>query len=274
MNKIENKNDEDILDDKKMISSKINLDEISLSRTASETSINTVSFAGNKSSEYFRKHLQSKLNKLLLRGNILRLKYDSYKLCNDSVQIAIIITSTVMTLIEAIKAETKNEIVNLSNGAQNFLSLIPIFLSSSIAVSASILKFKKYPEKMEKMRRAIDQTISTTFAIKKIQEKSRHLKNGEFEELKKKYYEDTYIIYCKTNELVERCLKYRDVVFNMKKFHKLTLEYKKSEAHFELQNIKIMNEIKNGQISTEESSKETSKKHNTYKRSFKSIFKC
>lgn len=178
--------------------------------------------------------IQIRIEKLDLRRNILQLKYDDFKYCNDSLQIFIIISSTLLTLLEACKSELQNEISSGTLALQHFLSLLPVFMAASIATVASVIKFKKYQERMERMIRAIDVCVEASFMMKKTQESVRKCPDRESLTALKSDT-DIYEPYCKAQEGVERCLKYSDLAEHLAEFHAMTLTLRRTEAEFQSQ---------------------------------------
>ena len=99
----------------------------------------------------FQKNIQNSIDSLTIRFNILEFKYSDYKKYYDLTSIAIIVISTLLTIIESIKSIFKIEESD-NYGLIKTFDLLPIIFSSSIALSGTILKFKKYHEKMEKIK--------------------------------------------------------------------------------------------------------------------------
>ena len=187
----------------------------------------------------FALHVQAKLEKISLRSNIVRFKYDSYKRWYDMVQIGIILASTALSVVETIKAElqlTKTK----DKGTNSLFSLIPVFLATSTAVAASILKFKRYQERIEEMNIAIEKSIMVTFRLKRVLEDIRHVHSmEELDKIRAHYSKDTYTLYCQTQEQMERTLKYSDLVQHMETYHALTLQYQRSEYDFEIKSAQM-----------------------------------
>lgn len=187
----------------------------------------------------FQNYVQDKLDKISIRSNIIRFKYSNYKLYFDSIGIAIIFASAVLTLVEAIKAEFELEDTGTS-GVNTFFKVFPIVISSGITVTAAIMKFKKYQEKMEALSRCIEKAIFTTYRLKRIQEKTRHASKIEnIEELIQMYSGEPYDLYLKCQEEMEKCLKYEDLVKHMKTYFDLSLVYQQEEANYRLSRMSI-----------------------------------
>ena len=159
----------------------------------------------------FKEHLQKKLNKLDNRLNILQMKYTSYKIWYDRFNILIIIISSMLSIIEALR----NELINLieiddHNGLKVAFNIIPLSISSMITCLAAIIKFKKYQEKMENMQFTREKVILAISKIKHVQESLWFSTEHTFNEIKQKYLNDVYIIYNESNSELERHIKFND----------------------------------------------------------------
>jgi len=187
----------------------------------------------------FARHVQAKLEKISLRSNIVRFKYDSYKRWHDCVNIGIILASTALTVIETVKAElqlTKTP----DKGTNSVFTLIPVFLATMTAVAASMLKFKRFQEKMEEMQKCIEKAIMVMFQLKRVLEDIRHVNSmEELDKIRENYSKNTFDLYSKTQEEMERCLKYSDLVEHMETYHALTLEYQQAEYEFEIKTARL-----------------------------------
>ena len=86
-----------------------------------------------------------------------------------------------------------------------------ILLSSIITFSASILKFKKYQEKMENICKVIEKGTYSIGSLKKIREDLIFCNNKLcFDLIKKRYKDDIYENYININQEIERILKNND----------------------------------------------------------------
>ena len=202
------------------------------------------SAAGSSVVEAERRRLsdvvQARLEKLDLRRNILQLKYDGLKNFNDGLQIAVIVGSTLLTLLETCKAQLQDDVDGASAGWRHGLALLPVFMSASIATVAAVRKFRKFQERMENMIRAIDVCVDVMFMLKKTQETIRSAATaGELAAVQRSYSEKIYECYCKAQESVERCLKYSDLAAHLPAFHALTLDLQRTEADFQARSLAI-----------------------------------
>ena len=185
-------------------------------------------------------HIQQKIQMLMLRIHILRFKYDEYRNYFDRVNIFIIILSTFLTILESSKNIFEVDESGIYALMKTF-SFLPIFCSSTIAVTASILKFKKYQEKMERMQRCSESSITTLYKLKKLKE---YIENSdtlkEFKKYKEEFKIEIYELYNKCQEDIERNLRYEDLVEQMEKYYSLNLQYKRSDCRFK-NNIERLN---------------------------------
>tara|TARA_B110000259_G_C14002325_1_gene396687 strand:+ start:599 stop:1354 length:756 start_codon:yes stop_codon:yes gene_type:complete len=108
-------------------------------------------------------HIKEKKRKLNLYRKILELKYNRYKKCHNAWSISTILLSTCLTLIESCKLIfiDKDDKIN-----REIYDLSPIFIGSIITCTSSILKFKKYQEKMELSSNTIEKCVSMIAKIK------------------------------------------------------------------------------------------------------------
>jgi len=205
--------------------------------------VNQNSDAQNKSLNFelefektkFQKLIQSKIDNLTIRFNILEFKYYDYKKYYDLTSISIIIISTLLTIIESVKS-----IFNIEEsgnyGLIKTFDLLPILFSSSIALSATMLKFKKYHEKMEKISKCVDLSITTAFKLEKFKDNIETCK--DLIKLRENYSK-IHNEYIKSEENIEKFLKYKDLVKHMQTYYQLNLRHKKAFANYNYNQLKI-----------------------------------
>ena len=190
----------------------------------------------------FFQYLQLKIDKLTIRANVLRFKYSSYKKYYDCTNIAIIVISTSLTLLESIKGiskidESKNSVLI------NWMNICPILISTLITLLASIIKFKKYQEKMENMIKCIERCISTTYRLHRIREKIRIVETiKEFKKLKESFYQEPYEAYANCQEEIDKHLKYQDLIKHMKTYRSLSLENQKMLVEYNQQKANLIDQ--------------------------------
>ena len=156
-------------------------------------------------------YLQSKIDKLTQQIRLVERKYSTYKKYKDGVSISIIAMSTILTLLETIKAEIGESGLQERPSIKTFFNLSPVFISSTITCAAAIMKFKKFEDKMEGISKAVEKCIFAIARIRKCQEDILFLKtNDEFDEVKTRYHKDIYEYYNACNQDIEKYLKTSD----------------------------------------------------------------
>ena len=110
-------------------------------------------------------HIREKKRRMDLFRKILELKYHKYKSCHNFWSVSTILLSSVLTLIESCKLifvdpDDQNET------SEEFFAFSPIFISTVITCSTSILKFKKYQEKMELLNNVIQNCVGMVGRLK------------------------------------------------------------------------------------------------------------
>lgn len=176
-------------------------------------------------------HFDNRLSKLYQKIRILEKKYATYKTCYDYVNIGIILTSTLLTIVETIKVEFKE---SFGTTCQQILNLTPIFFSSIITCSASIIKFKKYQDNMENISKLIDKA---TFCIRQIKKAREHIcfcdTQEQYDGILKKYNNEIFDNYSSCFQNMERIIKNSDydkylekIFYTDYKVHKLEKERK------------------------------------------------
>ena len=154
-------------------------------------------------------YLQTKIDKVTQRIRLVEHKYGEYKKLSDMVNIGIILLSTLLTLLESLRAELDPSTLNGVLGSS--FNLFPIVISTTITCAAAILKFKKLQEKMEGISRTVDKCIFAIARIKKCQEDILFLeKQEELNEVKVRYHKDIYEYYNACNQDIEKYLKIED----------------------------------------------------------------
>jgi len=181
-------------------------------------------------------YVQKKIEKLNIRANILQFKYSDYKKYYDGVNILIIIISTLLTILESIK----NVVGDNGEGVKKLFQIIPIIFSSSIVIIASILKFKKYQEKMEIMNICVEKCITTSYRLRRIREKIHNIVSEEgLLTLKEEFINDGYEEYLNSQEEIAKSLKYKDLVKHLQTYHNLNLKIQRSNSTYNLHRSEI-----------------------------------
>ena len=175
--------------------------------------------------------IKEKKRKLNLYRKILEIKYNRYKKCHNAWSISTILLSTCLTLIESCKLIFLDDESPESN--KNFYDLSPIFIGSVITCTSSILKFKKYQEKMELFSNTIEKCVTMVAKIKNKQEMYQLYKDGccnkSFKELLEGYNEEIlkefYLIYQESQKYIKNSDydKYARII-NNSELHKHIIE--------------------------------------------------
>ena len=156
----------------------------------------------------FNKDIENKILEMDQKIRIVDKKNSSYKKCFDCVNICIILLSSALGLIEAFKTEFDEQ---LGTMVRKHLKLSPIILSGIITCSASILKFKKFQEKIEHMAKVKEKALYCTTRLKKINEDS--LYTDDIDSLNKIieiYNKDIYDQYSISQQELTQCIQNKD----------------------------------------------------------------
>lgn len=163
-------------------------------------------FLNLESEHEFNQHLQGKLDKLNSRLKRLQEKYYSYKTWYDRLNIMIIIISSILSVLEALR----NELFHITENNKTWtvlFNMIPLSISTFITGTAAIIQFQKYQEKMENMQFTKEKVILAISKLKHVQEIIWFSKPEEFDQVKHKYLHDIYIFYSESSSELERQLK-------------------------------------------------------------------
>ena len=182
----------------------------------------------------FTTMLRQKISYLDVRCQVLRLKQDQFRSVYDIVQIFIIVISSILTLWEAVRSEMKVEtLLGAGTAGANFIRCIPVILSSSIALSAAILKFKNYRTKIDQMTSCVEQVSFVTLAAKKLIEQAIHITSlAQLDDLRQSYLENVHPLYTQVDQKIAESLKYNELVAYKKKFLGMKLQMEQDEDDF------------------------------------------
>ena len=197
------------------------------------------------------KHINSKKRKLDLYRKILEIKYNRYKICYSSWSLTTIFLSTILTLIESCKlifldADVHDKILI------DFFDLTPIVIGTFITGSSSIVKFKKYQEKMETFSNVIEKCVSMGSKLRNNKE-LLELKNSCYDsmtlnEMLQKYKEEILPEYLIIYQESQKYIKTADYdryarLINNSEIHKHIIEeermlfYKKYKPSIDLEEV-------------------------------------
>ena len=181
----------------------------------------------------FIRYVQDNIQKIKIRGNILRFKYAGYKYWFDMFNVSVLILSALLTFMEAMRARFDVSIEDMDSPASIVMGVSPIVISSTVTLFAALVKFKKYQVKMENLQRAIQKAIFTTFRLMRVQENAKHMHTDEeLDALIQSYSGETYDMYVQCQEEMEKNLRYEDLVTHMKTYYALSLDYERSEMEY------------------------------------------
>ena len=177
-----------------------------------------------QSKRKFIEYVGHRIDFLKKRNAIIALKYQDVKWYHDGIQISAILVSTVLTCMETVKAEFG--ISTSTNVAlRRSFALMPIFFSSYIALSMSLLKFKRYTESLESMTKVSEKTVYTSCRLRRVQENTHNTSSlKELKDVKKNYSLEPFDLYMNVREDLERLLKFRELVSYKNKYEVLKAE--------------------------------------------------
>ena len=196
--------------------------------------------------------MQIKIDKLTTRANILRFKYNIYKKYYDWSNIAIICISTFLTLFESAKSITQLD-QDKDRTLIKVMNIFPLLVSASITLIASILKFKKFQEKMENIIKCIERCIATSYRMHRIREKIRIVDSADaLKKLKETFYGEPYEAYATCQEEIDKHLKYKDLVKHMKTYHVLSLENQELFTIYSQKKQQLIEDLEQGRDEDED----------------------
>jgi len=150
--------------------------------------------------------LTEKLNEVRSKRDAISLNHEDVKNDNDNYNKVIICLSLFTAFVETIKSQlqlTSNSNDIIRNGS----AIAPIFLSTLVGIISSLLKFKKFPEKMEELTKASEKC---NYAITRIRELKQILNFEDQGVVKNSYVNEVLNCYRDSLEIVESSL-YPDV---------------------------------------------------------------
>jgi hypothetical protein len=154
--------------------------------------------------------LQNKITNINDKKVITEMKQSSYKKLFDAFNILILLLSTILTIIEAIKNDV--DVERTTESKKQFFKLSPIIIATSIGFITAIIKFKRFQEKLEINTKAIEKSIFTTFRMKKLQEDIYFANEDKFLKLKEIYKEEIFPLYNQAQGDLESILQFKDLI--------------------------------------------------------------
>lgn len=200
-------------------------------------------------------YINEKKRKIDQSRRILELKYEKYKKCNDFWNIGTIVLSSLLTFTESSKLifiDDESPIL-----IKNIFDLTPIFFGTVITCSASVIKFKKYQEKMEILNITIDKCINMIAKLKNKREEIKLLSDcgEEFHKIKTDYVNNICKEFSDVYQETERYITNQDYdvylrIINNSDYNKHIIEndkqtfYKKYSHELDIEKIILNLDIK------------------------------
>lgn len=166
-----------------------------------------------KARNKFIAYIRTNIEYLKRRNSILALKSSTIKYKHDTVNILTILISTSLTCLETIKSEfslgtSDNVYVRRSS------VMVPILLTSYIAVSMSVLKFKRYTETLEELTKISEKLVFVVCRLRRVVEDAHMTKTlDELYKVKLNYSKEPFDLYMNAREALDRALRFQDVVY-------------------------------------------------------------
>lgn len=161
----------------------------------------------------FIQYLKKNIQYLKRRNSILALKASTVKKKHDNVNICTIVVSTTLTILETVRYE-----LELDKSPFLFVrktsALLPVAMTAFIALSMSILKFKRYTEQLETMTKISEKIIYTVCRLRRCVEDAHNTKTkDELEAVKMNYSATSFDLYMNAREALDRNMRFQDVVY-------------------------------------------------------------
>lgn len=164
------------------------------------------SFVINTTPIDLEKDLTDKLHELRSKRDAVSLNHEDIKKANDRYNKFIIYLSLFTAMFETIKSQYDVE-KESNESLYNFTVVTPIFLTTSVGILTALLKFKKFPEKMEELTKASEKC---NYCITRIRELQQTLNFEDPEKTKNSYVKEVLNCYRDSLATVETSL-YPDV---------------------------------------------------------------
>ena len=116
--------------------------------------------------------LREKLLEIRSKRDALAYNHEDLKRSNDNFNKIIIMLSLFTAFCETVKTQLGLTDPNggYPKSVQNLSAILPIFLSTVVGIISSLLKFKKFPEKMEEITKATEKCNFSILRIRQLQE--------------------------------------------------------------------------------------------------------
>ena len=167
----------------------------------------------------FVKHLQKKIDGIENRMRYINHKYSDYQKHYSFMNVLVILLSSMLTLFEALTNIL--DINEFDELARTLFGVSPLLLSTIISLLATLIKFRKFQEKMESLSITEEKGIIAISKLKRVREYIYFSKSTEeLETIKKTYIEETYQFYNEVNVKIEIELDEDDYIKYYKKISK------------------------------------------------------
>ena len=181
--------------------------------------------------------LKGKIAKMSQRKSIIEMKYCHYKKLYDLFNIFIIIISSVLTIIEAIRNDIKLE--EQDEATKQFLKYSPLIISTLIGLITSIIQFKKFQEKLDSIARTTEKSIFTIYRMKKLIEELYFIDDGDFDNIKQTYLDEIFTLYNQNQAELEKKLNIEQLIKYTNKINHLEIMGDKNNLDILAEQIKL-----------------------------------
>ena len=165
--------------------------------------------------------INHKLRRCRMRTELLRMKYSRYKTVFDRASIFIIVLSSLTAVYETIRTQLSES----SAGEPAVLRMVPVIVSSVVALTAAILKFQKLSEKMEDIGRCVERAIAIMARLHRIKEESgQAMDMQQLWEIRRTYSTEVCDQYTSCIQSLDLCLKITDLVVYIPYYARITSE--------------------------------------------------
>lgn len=160
----------------------------------------------------FIAYLKTNIAYLKRRNSILALKSSYIKQKHDIVNIVTIVVSTLLTCFETIKLDF-DMVTSTNLYIRRSATIVPILLTSYIAISMSILKFCRYTDQLEENTKVNEKVVFVICRLRRVVEDAHMTMNvNELQTIKQSYSKNPFDLYIDARESLDRTLKYTDVL--------------------------------------------------------------
>ena len=164
--------------------------------------------------------LRSKRDAVLLSHKLLKKKNDLYNKC-------IIYLSLIAACFETVKAQLG--LADRGDIIADMAILAPIFLTTAVTIISSLLKFKKFPEKMESNTKAAEKCY---FAIIRIRQLIENLNFQEEYVSKNAYHSEVMVYYREALDSIERTMYPKERTALFLQAQKNLIDIQKNEYNY------------------------------------------